>query len=236
MIKRILKYFTPFEWALWLGGGIAVTVCFFCGSDKNLWSLFSSLFGITCIIFSAKGSVISQFVAIVFAALYAILSYTKAYYGEMLIYLFLMIPIHVSSIVSWMKNRNKGADKLEVKVNQLKPLEFILCGVGAIALAVGFYFLLQWLKTDNLIISTISLITSLGAAYLMLRRCEYFSLCFIANDVILIVLWGLKLDGSLAVLPSVISFVIFLANDTYCFINWKRIKHRQRKQQNDLQA
>lgn len=229
MFTRILKYFTPFEWVLWLGGMAAILVGFFVGQDANLLSLFSSLFGVTLIIFNAKGNVWGQVFAIVFSVLYGILSYTKAYYGEMIIYFALMLPIHIASIVIWLKNPNKDAKHLEVKINTLTAGEYIIAGVCAIGLTVAFYFLLDVLDTDNLIVSTISLITSLAAAYLMLRRCEYFSICFILNDVILIVLWSLKLatDG-ISVLPSVLCFCLFLINDAYCFISWRRLKFRQR--------
>lgn len=231
MARKILKYFTPFEWALWLGGMAAIAAGFFIGEDKNLLSLFSSLFGVTLIIFNAKGNVWGQVFAICFSVLYGILSYTKAYYGEMIIYFALMTPIHIASIVIWLKNLNKDAKRLEVKINSLSALEYGIAAVFTAAATVAFYFILQALNTDNLIISTISLVTSLAAAYLMLRRCEYFSICFVLNDIILIIMWSLKLstDG-ISVLPSVLCFSIFLINDAYCYLSWRKIKYRQREQ------
>ena len=229
VMNRILKYFTPFEWTLWLGGMAAILVGFFVGQDANYLSLFSSMFGVTLIIFNAKGNVWGQVFAIIFSILYGILSYTKAYYGEMIIYFALMIPIHIASIIIWLRNPNKNAEHLEVKINSLSALEYSIAGICAVGLTVAFYFLLDVLGTDNLIVSTISLVTSLAAAYLMLRRCEYFSICFVLNDVILIVLWSLKLstDG-ISVLPSVLCFCLFLINDVYCFISWRKLKYKQR--------
>lgn len=229
MLRKILKYFTPFEWTLWLGGMTVILISFFVGQDKNLLSLFSSLFGVTLIIFNAKGNVWGQVFAIVFSVLYGILAYTKAYYGEMLIYFVLMLPIHIASIIIWVKNQNSDAKHLEVKINTLSATEYAIAALCTAVATVAFYFLLDVMGTDNLIVSTISLVTSLAAAYLMLRRCEYFSICFVLNDVILIILWSLKLstDG-IAVLPSVICFSIFLIDDAYCFISWRKLKYRQR--------
>lgn len=235
IIKRVIKYFSVFEWALWLGGAAVILIGFFVGEHGgclSYLSLFASLSGITCVIFNAKGSVWGQGIAILFAVLYATLAYFNRYYGEMLIYLALMLPIHIASIVGWLKNRNKKSERLEVMINDISAVEYALFAVATVLVTVAFYFLLEALGTDNLIISTISLVTSLGAAYLMLRRCEYFALFFVANDVILIVLWSLKLatDGA-AVIPSILSFALFLLNDSYSFISWKRIKRRQRRQQ-----
>jgi nicotinamide mononucleotide transporter PnuC len=228
-LKKILKYFTPFEWAMWLGGVAIIIIGFLLGEDKNYLSLTSSILGISCIIFNAKGNVWGQVIAIGFAVTYGALAYTKQYYGEMIIYLALMLPIHIASIVTWLKNKNEKAKHSEVKINTLTKKEIIIASVAGCCLTVGFYFLLKVLNTDNLIVSTISLISSLAAAYLMLRRCEYFALCFVVNDIILIVLWSLKIysDG-ISVLPSLLSFIIFLLNDSYSFISWKKIKARQR--------
>ena len=83
----------------------ATATIFFLGKEKNPWSLLSSVFGIVCVIFTAKGNPVAQYLSIVFAVFYSVVSYQSRYYGEMLIYLFLMIPIHVACIVSWIRHR-----------------------------------------------------------------------------------------------------------------------------------
>ena len=230
MLKKFLKYFSVTEWILWLISITVITVSFAASNERSVLSYLSSFAGVTCVIVNAKGNALGQAVSIAFALLYALYAYTQRYYGEMLIYLCLMLPIHVISIISWVRNKFDGRAH-EVKINTLRPLEYILTAVGAAAVTVGFYFLLRALNTDNLIVSTISLTTSITAAYLMLRRCEYFSILFILNDVVLIILWSMKIPtAGLQVLPSVMGFIMFLANDTYCFISWHKIKRRQRAQ------
>ncbi|MGN0814597.1 MAG: nicotinamide riboside transporter PnuC [Candidatus Coproplasma sp.] len=225
---KLVRYFTPLEWSMWLGGVAVILTGFFIGADKNILSLVSALLGVSCVIFNAKGSVWGQIISVGFAFTYAAFAYTNRYYGETIIYLALMLPIHVASIISWLRNKNDKSAHIEVKINKLSKREYIAFVVGAAVVSVGFYFLLYALNTDNLIVSTISLVASMGAAYLMLRRCEYFSLCFIANDLILLVLWSMKIpELGTAVVPSLISFALYLINDSYSFFNWKRIKRRQ---------
>ncbi len=229
MLKKFFKYFTLTEWILWLSSIAVITVGFILGKDKSVLSYLSSLAGVTCVIVNAKGNALGQFVSIVFAVLYAVYAYQQRYYGEMLIYLLLMLPIHIVSVITWMRNKFDGKSH-EVKVNSLRPAEYVLTGLGAAAATAAFYFILRALDTDNLIVSTISLTTSITAAYLMLRRCEFFSILFILNDIVLIVLWSMKLaSAGTEVLPSVIAFSMFLINDAYCFISWQKIKRRQRK-------
>jgi nicotinamide riboside transporter PnuC len=139
-----------------------------------------------------------------------------------------MIPIHVVSVVTWLRHRF-GGKRAEVAINRVCVKEYIVTGCVAVPVTVGFYFLLQALGTENLIVSTVSLVTSLAAAYFMLRRSEVFALFFVANDIVLIVLWSAKFfTVGLSVLPSVVCFFVFLLLDSYSFINWRRIKKRQK--------
>ena len=66
------------------------------------------------------------------------------------------------------------------------------------------------------------------ASYLMLRRCSYYAIGFVLNDVILIIMWSLVVQSSgIGYLPTVISFVVFLINDIYGFIHWKIEEKKQ---------
>ncbi len=227
MMTKFFKYFTKLEWAMWSVAVVIITVGFAVTNERSVLSYLSSLAGITCIIVNAKGNVIGQFVSIAFGALYGGYAYTQRFYGEMIIYFALMIPIHIISIYTWIKNNYNGKAR-EVKVNTLKKWEYAVTFVGSAAVTAAFYFLLRALNTDNLIVSTISLTTSITAAYLMFRRCEYFSICFIANDIVLIILWSMKLPtAGLQVLPSIMCFCAFFVIDVYSFYSWRKIRKRQ---------
>ena len=99
--------------------------------------------------------------------------------------------------------------------------------LGAAAVTILFYFLLSYLNTANLIFSTISVFTSFFAAMLLICRSPYYALGYVANDVVLIVLWVLASIESLSYLPMVFCFLTFFVNDGYGFISWKRRQKRQ---------
>ena len=54
-----------------------------------------------------------------------------------------------------------------------------------------------------------------------------FGLGYGINDVVLIVLWGVASFNDPAYLPMVAWFIMFLANDVYGFLNWRRMRRRQ---------
>ena len=77
-------------------------------------------------------------------------------------------------------------------------------------------------------ISTISITTSFIAASLQAIRSRYYAVIYALNDIVLIVLWAMALKEDLSYMSLVICFIIFLINDIYGFINWTRIKNKQK--------
>ena len=90
-----------------------------------------------------------------------------------------------------------------------------------------FYFILKEFGTANILPSTVSITTSFVAVYLTFRRSPYFALIYALNDIVLIVLWTLATITDISYLSVIICFIMFLFNDLYSFINWKRMQKRQ---------
>ena len=225
-LKACIAYFTPFERALWLCSVTLITVSSCLGKDFYPLSLIASLLGVTSLIFIAKGNFVGQIMMMLFSVLYGIISIRARYYGEMITYLFMSLPAAVFACISWLKNPSSQG-KHEVKIGTLSAQKWLICaGLSAVA-TVLLYFVLQYFKTDNLIVSTVSVTTSMFAASLLFFRSPYYALAYVANDLVLIVLWVSASVHDLSYLPTVVCFATFLFNDTYSFINWTRMKKRQ---------
>lgn len=67
-------------------------------------TLAASLIGVTSLIFNAKGNPFGQLLIVVFSILYGAISYSLAYYGEVITYLGMTAPMAVFSLVSWLRN------------------------------------------------------------------------------------------------------------------------------------
>lgn len=225
-MKRTLKYFSKGEITLW-SCSAALIITAFCIFDRNNYlSLFASLIGAASLILSAKGNPVGQGLMIVFSILYGIISYTFAYYGEMITYLGMTAPMAVFALISWLRNPYNGK-RSQVAVNHLQIKEVMFMAAASIVITAAFYFVLAAFDTANLLPSTLSVTTSFIAVYLTFRRSEYFALAYAANDVVLILLWTLATIDNTAYLSVVICFVTFLVNDLYGFINWRRMRKRQ---------
>ena len=86
-------------------------------------------------------------------------------------------------------------------------------------------------KNWNLLfISTLSLTDSFIASYLLFRRSSNYALVYIINDTILIILWLTTItNNNFTYLPIIITFIIFLINDIYGLIMWKKREKKQNK-------
>lgn len=226
MLKKILNYFTKFEIALWLCSVTAITVSFLMFDRTGWLKLAASLIGITALIFNAKGNPVGQILIIVFSVLYGIISYSFAYYGEMITYMGMSAPMALLAFISWIRNPYNG-NRSEVKVNRIKRGEVVFMLLLTAAVTVAFYFILEKFGTANIVPSTISVTTSFIAVYLTFRRSEFYALAYSANDLILIVLWVMAAMSDISYLSVIICFAMFLINDLYGFISWRKMRKRQ---------
>lgn len=221
---------TKFEWILMCSSFVVVLVCSFLGGRTNPVSLVASLLGVAMLIFVAKGDVWGQVGTVVFSILYAVASYSNAYYGEMITYLGMTLPIAVFSVVSWL--RHPYRETTEVRVNRIKGKEWALIFAAAVAVTTAFYFILRAFSTAQLALSTFSVATSFLASYLMFRRSPFYAVAYAANDCILIGLWVFAAIGNIEYLSMAVCFTVFLVNDIYGFVSWQRRSKKQREEEN----
>lgn len=214
------------EWWLWSISMLIVTVSNLVGGSFDVLTLAATWVGITSLIFAAKGNVWAQFLMVAFSILYGIISFRFRYWGEMITYLGMTLPMAVWSAVTWLRNPSAGS-KSEVTIRKLEKKHFLFLLVLSIVVTGAFYFILRWFETPNIVFSTLSVTTSFLAASLTMLRSSYYALGYAANDLVLIVLWGLAAAKDPVYIPVIINFMIFFMNDMYGFISWKKRERTQ---------
>lgn len=227
MRDPMLSYFTKTEKILWCTSAAAVTLAFLLFDRTQYLSYIASMIGITSLLFAAKANPVSQVLIIVFSGLYGYISYGFAYYGEMITYLGMTMPMAVLALVSWLRNPFQG-NHSEVQIDAIGPQEIAFMTVLTAAVTVIFYFILAHFHTANLLPSTLSVTTSFLAVYLTFRRNPYYAAAYAANDLVLIVLWTMASFEDHTYVSVAVCFLAFLANDIYGFISWRRMERRQR--------
>lgn len=215
-----IKDLTAKEWALWLCSLLAAIVSNLLSGNVGVLTPAAVCIGITSLIFAAKGNVWSQILMIIFSILYGIISWRSHYWGEMITYLGMTLPMAVWSTITWLKNPSENGK--EVAIQKLTKKHTVgLIFFGIITTAV-FCFILKALDTPNIFFSTLSITTSFFAAALTMLRSPFYALGYAANDIVLIVLWISASLNDPQYIPVAVNFVIFFFNDMYGFISWKK--------------
>lgn len=226
-MKRLLGYFTKFELILW-SCSIGVVIISYVGFGREIdLAFFASLIGATSLILNAKGNPLGMGLMIFFCMIYGYISYTYSYYGEMITYLGMSWPISIMAFVSWLRNPYKNK-RSQVTVSSVTKKDIVIIFSLAIVVTIVLYFVLKYFNTTNLLISTFSVTTSFIAAMLTYKRSPYFALAYAVNDIVLIAMWIMATFSDIYYLSVVICFAMFLVNDSYSFINWKRMQKKQK--------
>ncbi|HEZ7991191.1 MAG TPA: nicotinamide riboside transporter PnuC [Ruminococcus sp.] len=186
----------------------------------DILTLVAACVGITSLVFAAKGNVWAQILMIIFSILYGIISWRFHYWGEMITYLGMTMPMAIWSTITWLKNPAKNGKEVAIQELRLKHIVWLVL-FGTITTIV-FYYILAVLNTPNIVFSTISITTSFLAAALTMLRFSYYEFGYALNDIVLIILWMFASLKNPAYIPVTINFAIFFFNDMYGFICWKK--------------
>lgn len=215
-----IKSLTKKEWRVWIGSLCIIIISNLLSENFDLLTLIAACIGVTSLIFAAKGNVLSQILMVIFSILYGIISWQFRYWGEMITYLGMTMPMAVWSTITWIKNPSAGGKAVEIQ--QLTKKQVFLLIISGTIVTDLFFEVLNVLNTPNIIFSTISVTTSFFAASLTMLRSSYYALGYAANDIVLIVLWILASIHNPRYLSVTIIFIIFFFYDIYGFISWKK--------------
>ena len=221
-MKKVLKNWKIWELVFMVVAVLIATIPFLIFKEKNILSLICSIIGIISMIFISKGFLYAPILGVIYDALYIAVSWSQNYYGEVIIFAFIMIPMELFSVFTWLKNKNKQEQEL-VQTNKLHKKEVGILIILSIVTTISFYFILLALNTKELFINTISLTANFIGVYLMFRRSKYYALSYFVDDLIAITLWIITIVVSgIEFIPNLICLICFAVIDIYGFITWSK--------------
>lgn len=226
-LSALYRYFTHMERLLWGVSMLLILLAYLLFDRQSPLTLTASLIGVTALIFTAKGNPLGQLLMVFFSLLYGVISWQFHYYGEMLTYMGMTMPMSLFALIAWLRHPFQG-QLAQVTVARLRPGEPWLLALLTAAVTVAFYFLLRHFGTASLLPSTLSVTTSFAAVYLTFRRNPHYALAYALNDAVLILLWLLAARTHQRYLSVAVCFCAFLVNDLYGFLCWRTMeKHQQ---------
>ena len=219
MLGNPFKLFKSGEWILLAVSLLIIVASNLLNHSMSILVLAGTVIGIVSLVMLAVGSAWGQILMIVFSVLYALNSYRFHYYGEMITYLGMTLPISLFTLIVWLRHPDHGGKSVEIKKLTAGKSAFLF--VSTVVVTACFYFVLKRLQTPNIVFSTVSIATSYIAAALMLLRSSWYAVGYAANDAVLIILWILASIEDKRYIPMIVCFAVLLANDLYGFISWR---------------
>lgn len=223
---KLFKDWTNFEKVLLFGSIIIVGLVGIL-FKSDLLTISCSIVGIITALLLAKGKNLGQVFGLLITILHSIVSFKNKYYGEVLIYALLMLPMYIIGIITWINHKNEKTNSVEI--NTINKEEWVIVSIVFVGVFICIYYLLKTFNTNELVVSTISVLASLFAVYLQIRRSKYSFSFYMVNDIILMFLWGMPVvRGSYILFPMLLNPTINLINDAYGFYNWKKTEKIQK--------
>ncbi|HPW53497.1 MAG TPA: nicotinamide riboside transporter PnuC [Erysipelotrichaceae bacterium] len=221
----MLKDWNLFEKTFLIGGSIIMLILSILAKNDLLTTVYG-LLSVTSAIYIAKGKVIGNFLGAFNGLIYAYFSLRHKIYSEAIISIFIIFPITVYGIISWIRNQN--AETKTITINRLTNKEIFLAVLSQVIMYFGYYFLLKYFNTDRLFLSALSICISVLAFYFLSRMTVLAYYTFIIKDTIATLLWLYPLlRGETGILTVFISNIIFLINDIYGVVSWKNLAKKQ---------
>lgn len=119
-----IKILSKHNRILWICSLLIVFISNISVPNFDPLTLAAALIGVTSLVFAAKGNVWAQILMIVFSILYGIISFRFRYWGEIITYLAMTMPMAVWSTITWLKNPSKE-NKNEVQIQKLTSTHII---------------------------------------------------------------------------------------------------------------
>lgn len=173
-----------------------------------------------------KGKVESYIFGFIGIIFYSYLSYGQRYFGELIIIIFITLPLLVMGVINWLNNKTEES----VIISTLSKKEIAIVLVSQLIMFWIYYYILKLFNTNMLVTSTLSIVFSSLALYFGARRSEIAFYFYLLNDIIIIMLWVQPiLNGQHAVFSAILSPIILFINDIYGTYNWRRLKKEQKE-------
>ncbi|HJJ39072.1 MAG TPA: nicotinamide riboside transporter PnuC [Methanocorpusculum sp.] len=205
---------------IWLAASILIITAVSLSLGDTLLGIISAAAGITAAVLTGKGKTSGYLLGTVNAALYPIIAFEAAYYGEVILKLLVFIPLNVAGFVLWSKHLDRK--KSEVIKRRLKNPQR-LCILLILTPAVYLFGLfLTTLGDPEPFIDSFTTILSVAALALTINRFAEQWWLWVAVNVFTIILWGINLASGSANYATLLMWIVYLINSVVMCIRWMK--------------
>jgi len=226
--RELFGGWTKFE-AFWLLLFLGIQIAVFAVKPDSLAASIAAVTGILCVVFVGKGKISNYFFGLISVSLYAYVSYTFKLYGEMMLNLFVYVPVQFIGFAMWRRhmtdqNTVSLGNAEEVKAKALTMRQWLWVVALTVAGTLAYIEFLHYSASALPALDGVTVVISLVAQILMLLRYREQWVLWILVNILTISLWAVMwLKQGETSLPLLLMYCMYLCNSTYGYINWTRL-------------
>lgn len=227
--NELFKGWNKFE-IFWILFFLAIQCIIFAINPSSIIDTVAAITGILCVIFVSKGKISNYIFGFISVSLYAYIAYTFKFYGDMMLSLFVYIPVQFIGFYTWSHNLRQGkltvnkAGVAEVIAKSLNTKQWVivilLCLLGTFA----YSQFLKYLGGNLPFIDGLSTVVAIVAQILMIMRYKEQWILWILVNILTIALWTLAyVVGNETSIPILAMYIMYLFNSIYGYVNWIKL-------------
>jgi nicotinamide mononucleotide transporter len=186
--------------------------------------------GMICVVLVAKGKISNYYFGIIQSGTYAYISYTYGLYGEAMLNGLFYFPIQFIGIYMWNKHKvNESVKGEEIEAKRMNLKAWVVFTVLTVIASTIYAILLNKIGGKQVHVDSFSVMLSIGAQILMLKRYAEQWIIWIVVNVLSIILWVRALGHGGTDYTVLVMWIAFLINSVYGYINWIKLSKGQVK-------
>lgn len=229
-MEKVKMFFKEIKWQEYLFIAVCLATYISLGIvfNSTIMVILNAIFGFSAKFFVSKANVVGQILGLMQLPFYAYVCYQNSYFGELIVCALICLPMYVLSIISWFRNLHSSGGSVKIN-SKISLKEWIIVLSIGVLMSVGIYFLLDHFNTSELVLSTISVVTSAIAFYIVMRRNSYGFIFFIINNLTCLTMWVLVVVNynDFSQIVTFFNYIFYLVINVGGLFNFAKLKKEQ---------
>lgn len=228
IIKEELKGWKLWE-IVWLIAACAIITGLSIYWGDNLMGIISATTGVACVVCTGKGKLSAYVFGAVNCALYAIISYRAALYGETILNAAYYLPMQFYGFYVWYKNMNKETH--EVSKRHMNNKTRIIYLIAIILATFGFAAFLRYIGDAMPLIDSFTTVASVFAMIISIRMYAEQWWLWIFVDICSVIMWVNAYMMGNDSMATLLMWIVYLGNAIIMCIKWEAEVRKNNKKE-----
>jgi nicotinamide mononucleotide transporter len=194
----------------------------------NLMGIISATTGVACVVCTGKGKLSAYIFGVINCALYAIISYKAALYGETILNAVYYLPMQFYGFYVWHKNMDNETH--EVNKRHMNNKTRILYLLAIIVTTLGFAAFLKHIGDAMPLIDSFTTVASVFAMIISIRMYSEQWWLWIFVDVCSVIMWANAYINGNDSMATLLMWIVYLGNAIIMCVKWEKEVNRNKKE------